>query len=1312
MSSFRLDEREQSKKFAGYLKGLEERIASLERSNPLTNASIEGGSLDVYDDEGTLRAQIGVQDDGTVALAPLNSQPPPTPAEPAVDGTLAGLVVAWDGTWADAEAAPADFSLVQVHVGPAPDFVPDLSTLAATITAPLGGAATIAVEGYSPVWVRLVASNTAAMTGPPSTAVEGTPRQAVGQDILDGIIDETKLAESAVTEAKIALGAVGTTALADGAVLADKLAKAAVTLGKIDAGAVTLNALGGAASDLAAQRYVDTMADPAAWAVLAKAPTARWDYLSGITDARTGQTVAQATGHMALRGTVQIAYDPEVLYRVSARVRTTAATTTGTDSLYIGVLGVAADGVTLVNRAGANTHSSQHYCAASATAQPAGGWVTYTGYVKGLAAPGAQGSGGVCPDPRSPGVTHSDVRFISPMLWLNYGAGGASGSGVMQVDAVTVEALKTGVVDGTNLVVGSVATAHLATDAVTAGKVAADAISAREILANAIGVNELAANSVTANAVAAGAVTVDKLTIVGAGNILADPSFEGVATAAIVAPYDWATQDKTFGNGSASSLQLNTATGTALSRSLAITYFPVTSGDQVYLATDYYASADWAGAEISLQIRWELADGSTVSFDRAGTTTPVRGAWTRLTATVPAPPTAVVARVRVESRSSTAGKVWFDNAVVRPVVPGVQIADGAITAPKILAGAVTTDKLLALAVTAEKIASLAITTDKLNALSVTADKLAVNSVTATKIMAGVIDATHIKAGAIDAERLALGVDGNLVADPSFEGETSVIRAAASPYFSIDSPGFDSPKSFRIDCTSTTKVSRIVVLGRVPAVPGTKVYVSLDYKTSPDWNGTNTAIYVRWEDAAGAFLGYSVIYSDAPGPANTGGAWRRLSGLPTDAAPAGAVRGTLSATSNTASVGTVWLDNAIIRPIMANGSSGARAELSPLGLTLFDDIGEEAVSLMTGRPNYLTLATDGTPVATIDQDGNAGFQNLAVADLTVGGDPLTTLLNTFPRGIIAIDYQASGVTTSGATEMGFVELAFTAEADRMYRVVFDAYADPELAGGELAVILRDGGTGAPLISSAQINSGIYPMTGSGPTRVHLEDVRHGAAWGPGDHRLLISFRVQGGPTGQSVRLYGAEATFGFFYVEDVGPRQPETGGYNSGGASTPPSLKKYTRTYSATWSGSYASRGSYNSFYGNKMMCGYYSSTNGVQASLVGFSSALSSDLAGATILKAEVYLYFDHWAANAGGKAVIKAHKHSSRPSSFSSDSEAKTVSWARNEGKWVDITSVFDSTAWRGIALDPNSTSSTYYGRARGVGQSSPPRLRVTYTK
>ncbi|MEV0487348.1 hypothetical protein AB0I69_42950 [Streptomyces sp. NPDC050508] len=784
MANF-LDDQSDVQRFAALLDDYERRLQALERTTQAGYTSIEGGgSLDIYDEEGTLKGSVGVQPDGGVALVPVNTAPPPTPTAPAVETVLAGLLVGWDGTWADAYTTPSDFSHIQIHVGATEDFTPDLTTQLATITAPLGGTATIAIEGYEPVWVRLVGANTAALTGPASEAVQGTPRQAVPQDLVDGIITENKLAEDAVTAAKIALGAVGTTALADGAVLEDKLAKAAVTLGKIAAGAVTINALGGALSDSATQRYVDAMGDPTAWQTITKGSGAAWNHLTGITDAPTGQTVAQAQGFVQQRGLTLIPYEPGTVYRVSARVRLTAPAS-GSDTFYVGVLGVGADTTTLVNRSGANSASSHYYVAASnQTITAANGWVTVIGYLKDRAATGATGSAGPNTDPRAAGLVHADVRFISPYLWLNYTAvGGGTSTSVMQVDAFTIESLKTGLVDSTNFVAGSVTTAALATDSVTAGKVAADAISARELQANSVTAAELTAGSVTAVAVAAGAITTDKLTVVGGANLLSDPSFEGAYSASLVAGNAYFAID-TKGTGSAKSLKVNAVATAATTRSLKITSVPVLAGDQLFLAFDYLASSDYTAAAFpKFYAKWEDSAGATLGWGVAqpATLTADGTTWTRVTATVTAPATAVQASIWVESFQASAGSLWVDNAAVRPVLAGVMIADGAVTAPKILAGAVTTEKLTALGVTAEKIASLAVTTAKLDALAVTADKLAVNSVTATKIAAGAVEATHIKAGAITADKL----DADAINGKTITGAT-VQTAASGPRIVLNS----------------------------------------------------------------------------------------------------------------------------------------------------------------------------------------------------------------------------------------------------------------------------------------------------------------------------------------------------------------------------------------------------------------------------------------------------------------------------------------------------------------------------------------------
>ncbi|MFI9078810.1 hypothetical protein ACIGW8_20425 [Streptomyces sioyaensis] len=1111
-----LDDQSDSKRFAALLADYDRRLRDLERTSKAAYTSVEGGTLDIYTEDGQLAGSVGVQPDGGIALVPevTAATPPPTPGAPTVTSSLSGLVVTWDGWWDDSNTPPTDFAAMQVHVGTAGDFTPDVTTLAAAITDVSGGSVTIALNVYTECWVRLLALNTAGLGSAPSAAVSGKARQAVEQDLVDGMVTEVKLAESAVSAAKIALGAVGTTALADGAVLEDKLAKAAVTLGKIANGAVTINALGGALSDSAAQRYIDTMNDPNAWTVTEKGTGATWTYLTGVADALTSQRVGEATGYNRLLGNTVIPYEPGVLYRLSARVRLKAGTS---ETFYVGIAGIGADGKTLVNRTGvAGSGDSHYYVAASArTITQADGWVQVIGFVKDRAAAGSAGPNN---DPRSPGVLHNDVRFISPYVWLNYNGIGGTTSDVMQVDCVTLEALKTGLVDSINFTAGAVNTAALAADAVTAGKIAADAISARE----------LQAASVTAQALAAGSITADKL--------------------------------------------------------------------------------------------------------------------------------------------------------------------------------------VALAVTAEKVASLAITTDKLAALSITADKMAVNSVTATAIAAGSIDATHVKAGSITADRLSLGTDGNVLPDPSFEGAISDQRVAGSAYWSLVTPGNGTPRALRVSAVNTTLVTRSMTLATLPAVPGQKIWLGMDYLASTDWNGVRISLYGQWLDSSGNILGYSTI-ATGDGLA-VKGAWTRLTGLPTDAAPTGTTQLRVACSTVDSTTGTVQYDNTSCRIVMASGVAGARAEISPQGLQLYDEAGEEAVALMTGRPNYLTLSSDGLPVATIDQNGGAGFQRLMVAEgFTVGGADWMTYIDQLPRGILSIDYQASTVTASGS-ELGFVELSVDIDPTRMYRIVLEVRANPSVAGGELQLRLRNGGGGAPTITSPQLHVAIWPMAVGNSFTARLEHIVPGSDLGAGTKRLLISFVNAFGPSGQTIALYGASTSLGKFYVEDIGPHVPETGQYNTGGGSTTPPVQKYTKTYACSWSGSYTNRGSYNSYYGNSCYQGYYSSTNGTQGSLIGFPSSLGTDLSGATIQKADVYLYFDHWYSNSGGKAVIKAHSFTSRPSTFSSDPESQTISWARNEGKWVDITSVFDSTKWRGIALDPNSTSSTYYGRARGYGQTNPPKLRVTYTK
>lgn len=121
-----------------------------------------------------------------------------------------------------------------------------------------------------------------------------------------------------------------------------------------------------------------------------------------------------------------IPFDQNKLYKITVVLRRTS----GTGTVYAGWAGVAADGTTLVNISGANDYGSQHYHAVTAGA-PGASLTTYVGYTRGVAATGTNVAGTLS----TPGVMHQDVRYIRPLLLVNYNAQ----AGQVDVDSFTVE---------------------------------------------------------------------------------------------------------------------------------------------------------------------------------------------------------------------------------------------------------------------------------------------------------------------------------------------------------------------------------------------------------------------------------------------------------------------------------------------------------------------------------------------------------------------------------------------------------------------------------------------------------------------------------------------------------------------------------------------------------------------------------------------------------------------------------------------------------------------------------------------------------
>lgn len=171
------------------------------------------------------------------------------------------------------------------------------------------------------------------------------------------------------------------------------------------------------------------------------------------------------------------------------------------------------------------------------------------------------------------------------------------------------------------------------------------------------------------------------------------------------------------------------------------------------------------------------------------------------------------------------------------------------------------------------------------------------------------------------------------------------------------------------------------------------------------------------------------------------------------------------------------------------------------------------------------------------------------------------------------------------------------------------------------------------------------------------------------------------------------------------------------------LTSFVKTYNATWTMSYSGGGSQRG--ADPIYQGYYSTTWDLQKSAIGFPYAtIQSDLSGyEDITKVELYLYAEHWGPDGGGTAVVKTHDEatSSAPGTWGALSglggSTDSTPWStKTGGKWCDITSLgvlgWANGSFSGVALNPSSTATEYYGYFSGKGGTNPPQLRITYTK
>ena len=372
---------------------------------------------------------------------------------------------------------------------------------------------------------------------------------------------------------------------------------------------------------------------------------------------------------------------------------------------------------------------------------------------------------------------------------------------------------------------------------------------------------------------------------------------------------------------------------------------------------------------------------------------------------------------------------------------------------------------------------------------------------------------------------------------------------------------------------------------------------------------------------------------------------------------------------------------------------------------------------------------GDIVGSMTEEGDLSAKTLTTLDgnPSFGGTPLFTTLWDFPRGKVAYGKLPSSGSNSATTntELGFLELGFTAEPGRSYAIHIEPMeilntVDP--GGGKLRVRQTTDGT-APTVSSSLLQDFTIGSEADSTWNYSMGGafLYNGPALGGSASTVRLLFSYASG-TGSAVSQ-GTTISRGqnqYFWVEDIGPTLPETGDESSGGGTStggtpPPSGGTTTKTNyvwesTANWVRTWNQSGSV--IYDDEMHQGYGDSFNGIRRSSAGWTSF--PNLVGATVTSLEIYLEAYYFWNMAGGVARMGYHGATTEPASFPGiTGDFDTTFTSRTQGKWIVTSwhSLVIPATFKGISLYANTTSNSYYGKFRGPAYARP-RLKLRYTK
>lgn len=413
--------------------------------------------------------------------------------------------------------------------------------------------------------------------------------------------------------------------------------------------------------------------------------------------------------------------------------------------------------------------------------------------------------------------------------------------------------------------------------------------------------------------------------------------------------------------------------------------------------------------------------------------------------------------------------------------------------------------------------------------------------------------------------------------------------------------------------------------------------------------------------------------------------------------------------------------------------GNAAEMRDTGIsfyTLGPNGRYEATRLGSGQDRLGVFNAEGQIVGGVTADGRVVGQSGAIAgDLSVGGAPLLGrlwdnspgapqgVLERFSAGAVArrkFGDQKPSASTFYPTgeEWGYAKLGVTARAGRTYLVTVIMQAMPGVAAGGVRTRLRHTTDGSePSISSPQLSwatthSPYHPGTLMTTVMMTSTAFTVDTNW-----RVMATVEGLGGVT---PRVVEAE-----FIITDLGPQGTYGGGtYTTGREATPPpTVREYTSTWACSGFRVYDETGQpmtgepvrqWSWLDGTRVYTALGFTAGATAGEHVG--QTITDATAGATLIKAEVFLANTSWFGLDSGTAALGKGGYASLPLTLPNpQATVEAHNWPTGAGQWVQVPTSWFSDTNRVVTLG-DADGGVMGGWFMGPGDDFPPQVRLTY--